>query len=325
MEQRGRIGVAAGPDDDPATPADGAMVDRRDFLLKAAAVAFAGAALPLTGLSSVAVAATPQTTPTRQGRPLPSLHISPQADEDVLIRMQRDLERALAKPIEQRRWGMVIDTRKCVGCSACTVGCSIENRLPPGVVYRPVIDTEIGTYPNVTRRFMPRPCMQCENPPCVAVCPVGATFKRPDGIVAIDYDACIGCRYCIPACPYQARTFDFGENWTDNAATGSIAALALDGGSANEDLPSFEYGEERTRRDGVIPTSPVGNARKCTFCAHRLDKGMLPMCVSTCIGRATFFGDLNDSTALISELAASTNVTRLKEELGTEPKVFYLL
>lgn len=325
MDQRGHVALAADPDVDPATPDDGAMVARRDFLLKAAALAFAGAALPLAGLQSVAVAASPQVAPNRKRQPVPSLHISPQADEDVLIRMQRDLERALAKPIEQRRWGMVVDTRKCVGCSACTVGCAIENRLPPGVVYRPVIDSEIGTYPNVTRRFLPRPCMQCENPPCVAVCPVGATIKRPDGIVAIDYDACIGCRYCIPACPYQARTFDFGANWTDNAAAGPIAALALDGGAANETLPSFEYGEQRTRSDGVIPTSPVGNARKCTFCAHRLDKGMLPMCVSTCIGRATFFGDLNDSNALVSELAASSSVTRLKEELGTEPKVYYLL
>lgn len=325
MDQPGPVAVVAARGDDPATPLGGAKTARRDFLLKAAAVAFAGAALPLAGLKSVAVAAPPQATPTRKTSPVPSLHISPQADEDVLIRMQRDLERALAKPIAQRRWGMVIDTRKCVGCSACTVGCSIENRLPPGVVYRPVIDTEIGTFPNVTRRFLPRPCMQCENPPCVAVCPVGATFKRPDGIVAIDYDACIGCRYCIPACPYQARTFDFGENWTDNAASGPIAALALDGGSANEALPSFEYGKQRIRSDGVVPTSPVGNARKCTFCAHRLNKGMLPMCVTTCIGRATFFGDLNDPDALVTELAADASVMRLKEELGTEPKVFYLL
>ena len=325
MDQRGRVAVDTGPDGSSAAPPDGAMTARRDFLLKAAAAAFAGVALPLVGLKSVAIAAPAAATPTKRPVDLPALHISPQADEDVLIRMQRDLERALAKPIQQRRWGMVIDTRKCTGCSACTVGCSIENKLPPGVVYRPVIDSEIGTYPNVTRRFLPRPCMQCENPPCVAVCPVGATFKRLDGIVAIDYNACIGCRYCIPACPYQARTFDFGANWTDNAASGSAAALALDSGTSNERLPNFEYGAAWSRADGVFPTSPVGNARKCTFCAHRLERGLLPMCVTTCIGRATFFGDLNDETSLVAELAASTNMMRLKEELGTEPKVFYLL
>ncbi len=298
---------------------------RRGFLLKAAGVAFAGAALPLAGLKSVALAAPAPTAPGEGSRPVSPLNISPQADEDVLIRMQRELERAMAKPIEQRRWGMVIDTRKCVGCSSCTIGCSLENKLPPGVVYRPVIDTEIGTYPNVTRRFVPRPCMQCENPPCVSVCPVGATFKRPDGIIEIDYDVCIGCRYCITACPYQARTFDFGAEWTDKAASGAPAGLALDASTVYEHLSAFEYGKEWTRAEGVIPSSPVGNARKCTFCAHRLEVGQLPMCVTTCIGRATFFGDLNDPASLVSELAASPNVTRLKEELGTDPKVFYLL
>ena len=131
--------------------------------------------------------------------------------EDPLIRMQEDLKRALKKPVEQRRWVMLLDLRKCVGCSACTIACIAENKLPPGVVYRPVLEEEIGTYPNVTRRFVPRPCMQCDNPPCVNVCPVNATYKRPDGIVAINYDDCIGCRYCITACPYSARTFDSGR------------------------------------------------------------------------------------------------------------------
>jgi len=304
---------------------NGPLEDRRDFLLKVALAAFAGATLPLVGLKSVAVATAATVPLDKDGQSVPALHISPQADEDVLIRMQRDLERAYAKPMDQRRWGMVIDTRKCVGCSACTVGCSMENKLPPGVVYRPVVDTEMGTYPNVTRRFLPRPCMQCENPPCVPVCPVDATFKRPDGIVEIDYDVCIGCRYCITACPYQARTFDFGEDWTDNAATGPATALALEEASAYEQLPNHEYGEEWSRADGVIPTSPVGNARKCTFCTHRLDQGLLPMCVTTCIGRATFFGDLNDADSLVAELAASPSVVRLKEEVGTEPNVFYLL
>jgi len=324
MNERGGPVLEVRPDGVSSSPDDGTVSGRRDFLLKVAGALVAGAALPVLGLPGTAIAAPSHLT---RGRTdvVPSLHISPQADEDVLIRMQRDLERALAKPIEQRRWGMVIDTRKCVGCSACTIGCSMENKLPPGVVYRPVVDTEIGTYPNVTRRFLPRPCMQCDNPPCVPVCPVNATFKRPDGIVEIDYDACIGCRYCITACPYQARTFDFGANWTDNAAAGPGAALALDGAAEYEHLPNFEYGEQWTRGEGVIPLSPVGNARKCTFCAHRLVEGMLPMCVTTCIGRATFFGDLDDPTSLVAELAASTNVTRLKEELGTEPKVFYLL
>ncbi|MBI4571057.1 MAG: 4Fe-4S dicluster domain-containing protein, partial [Chloroflexi bacterium] len=102
--------------------------------------------------------------------------------------MQEDLQRALEKPVEERTWVMAIDLRKCTGCSACTIACKAENHLPPGVVYMPVIDEEIGEYPNVTRRFMPHHCMQCDDPPCVPVCPVGATYKRPDGIVEIDYN-----------------------------------------------------------------------------------------------------------------------------------------
>ncbi len=232
--------------------------------------------------------------------------------QDVLLRMQEDVKRALAKPQKQRHWVMVIDLRKCVGCHACTIACVAENKLPPGVVYRPVLEEEFGAYPNVTRKFIPRPCMQCDDPPCTAVCPVNATFKRPDGIVAINYDDCIGCRYCIAACPYSARTFDSGRFYT-----GSTPQL-----EAYEKLPNFEYGQAWDRSTGA---SPIGNARKCQFCSHRLDVGMLPACVTTCIGRATFFGDASDSEAFVSQLIASPNVMRLKEEMGTGPNVYYLV
>ncbi|WP_243359478.1 4Fe-4S dicluster domain-containing protein [Fundidesulfovibrio terrae] len=252
-------------------------------------------------------------------------HVKAQPGEDVLIRMQRELVRAMNKPVEKRRWGMVIDTRKCVGCHSCNVGCVMENKLPPGVVYRPVVDLEVGVYPNVGRKFLPRPCMQCDNPPCVPVCPVNATWKRPDGVVEIDYTICIGCRYCITACPYQARTFDFGQDWTGGAATGKDAALALETGRKYQHEPSYEYGTAWQRGEGVIPKSPVGNARKCMFCVHRLEHCQLPMCTTTCIGRATFFGDLSDPKSLVSEQAVSNNAVLLKQELGTAPKVIYLV
>jgi molybdopterin-containing oxidoreductase family iron-sulfur binding subunit len=266
------------------------------------------------GLAVTAAAVAPNVQleePEAAPAPVP-LPILPETGPDnLLLRMQADVRRAMKKPIHERRWGMAIDLRKCIGCSACTIACVAENKLPPGVVYRPVIEEEIGEYPHVARRFIPRPCLQCENPPCVPVCPVKATYTRPDGIVEIDYKACIGCRYCIAACPYGARTADFGEFYSD----GTPARQAY------ETEPSHEYG--RTwRRDGK--GSPAGNARKCHFCIHRLEAGMLPACVTTCVGYATYFGDLNDPESLIHELAGKPNVMRLKEELGTKPKVYYL-
>ncbi|MBI3648475.1 MAG: 4Fe-4S dicluster domain-containing protein [Actinobacteria bacterium] len=279
-------------------------VSRRRFLTEAAATGLGAAAL--IGLQAAKAKANDETVPTNTGLDLP-------ADKDaILVRMQRDLQRALRKPIEERRWGMMIDLRKCIGCSACTVACVAENRLPPGVVYRPVSEVEVGSYPNVARQFLPRPCMQCDDPPCTDVCPVAATYKRPDGVVEIDYDKCIGCRYCIPACPYGARTFDWGENWTE----GTPRAEAYELG------PPPEYGESWGKRSGN--RSPIGNVRKCHFCLHRLNAGMLPACTTTCVGAATYFGDLNDSEALMTQLIGSEHVERLREDKGTEPKVFYL-
>ncbi len=240
---------------------------------------------------------------------------------DVLVRMQEEVQRASARPRSQRRWAMVVDLRKCVGCHSCTVGCVAENKLPPGVVYRPVLEEEAGRYPNVARKFLPRPCMQCDKPSCVDVCPVGATEKRSDGIVTIDYDRCIGCRYCVTACPYGARTFDFGELYVQSTPEGAPLVGRVRA-SAMERSPNFEYGKARPR-DGRA--SPVGNARKCHFCEHRLAQGMLPACVSTCIGRATVFGDANDPESLVSRLIAQPDATRLREDLGTEPRVFYII
>ncbi|MGQ9767276.1 MAG: 4Fe-4S dicluster domain-containing protein [Anaerolineae bacterium] len=242
---------------------------------------------------------------------------------DVLVRMHAELQRALAKPREQRRWVMVIDLRKCVGCHACTIACVAENKLPPGVVYRPVLEEELGTYPNVSQRFIPRPCMQCDNPPCTPVCPVHATWKNEDGVVVMNYDQCIGCRACIAACPYAARTADFGLTYTEGTA--NIAGLIMGQETADdyERAASFEYGKARARKDSH--SSPIGNARKCHFCLHRVNVGELPACVTTCIGRATLFGDANDPDSLVAEMMHRPNVMRLKEEMGTEPRVYYLL
>lgn len=243
-------------------------------------------------------------------------------EEDPLIRMQRDLKRAQSKKPADVKWTMVIDVAKCIGCHACTLGCVAENKLPPGVVYRPVIEEEVGKYPDVRRRFLPRPCMQCQNPPCVKVCPVTATYKNEQGVTVVDYDRCIGCRYCLVACPYSARTSDFGEWYTKKTPDmpGKIFGrkAAAEGYEAH---PATEYGKKWPERGNG---SPIGNARKCHFCLHRLAVGMLPACVTTCVGRATFFGDRNDSECLVYALLGSPRLYRLKEELGTKPAVYYL-
>jgi molybdopterin-containing oxidoreductase family iron-sulfur binding subunit len=206
------------------------------------------------------------------------------------------------------KWGMVIDLRRCVGCDACTIACKRENHTPPGVQYNIVLKEELGKYPNVRPQFIPRPCMQCEKPPCVKVCPVGATQKRPDGIISINYQKCIGCRYCMTACPYGARSFDFGENFYEPM-------------NDFEKQPFYEYNREWSRDK---KKSPVNNVRKCHYCLHRITRGLQPACVETCVGKARYLGDLNDPDSEVNKLIAHRKGFRLKEELGTEPLTYYL-
>lgn len=224
------------------------------------------------------------------------------------------------KSERKHRYGMVIDTRRCVGCDACVVACKQENKTPPGVAYTVVLENGFGERPDDRPLFMTKPCFHCEHPPCVPVCPVGATFKRKqDGIVVVDYDRCIGCRYCIVACPYQARYADFGENYP-----------AVKEDTAWADVPSPEYRQFRKREEGK---SPEGNVRKCTFCLHLQDEngkydkaaGRWPACAKTCTGKAIHFGDFNDPESEVSRLLRERPAIRLKEELGTEPNVYYLV
>jgi Fe-S-cluster-containing dehydrogenase component len=194
------------------------------------------------------------------------------------------------------RYGMVIDLNSCMGCGACMAACSIENRTPywRGEYRTHVADVVKGKYPAVRRVFIPRLCMHCEDPPCVKVCPTKASYRTEEGIVLIDYDKCIGCKYCIIACPYDARYVYHHED--------------------------VEKSEE------IHHDAPYHRVHidKCTFCVHRLEKGKQPACVETCVGEARIFGDLDDPGSDVARLVSSGLAKPFKPEQGTRPKVYYI-
>lgn len=222
--------------------------------------------------------------------------------KDELAIIQEDIKRVMGKP--DTKWAMLIDLRRCTACKACTAGCIAEQKSPPGVIYRPVFEEEMGAFPNVQRRFTPRPCQQCDSPPCVEACPNKgenkATWKAKNGIVMINYNQCIGCGRCVIACPYKARTLDAGALHTEGTPRIEEYDIA----------PTWEYSRKWPRQKNE---SPIGNARKCHFCVHRLRNGMVPMCVSTCICRANFFGDPEDRESLIYKMIKNNKVKVLKE------------
>ncbi|MBC8339036.1 MAG: 4Fe-4S dicluster domain-containing protein [Alphaproteobacteria bacterium] len=187
------------------------------------------------------------------------------------------------------RYAMVIDTRRCSGCHACSVSCKSEYDVPLGGVRSWVEYVEYGDYPDVKRGFLPRLCNQCGAPPCVDVCPIkGATYKREsDGIVVVNDDLCNGCAKCVTACPYDARFM--------NPTKGD---------------PSLTKG--------------VGVADKCDFCLHRIEKGVAPACVNTCPGRARVFGDLNDPDSEVKKLVQGNKTVVLLRDEKTKPRVFYI-
>ncbi|RDB62767.1 4Fe-4S ferredoxin [Gordonibacter sp. 28C] len=205
------------------------------------------------------------------------------------------------------RYGIVIDTKRCVGCHTCAVACKCENNLSKGIWWNRVVtdggtdmDTPSGQFPNNHKKYYTISCQHCENPACVKVCPVGATYKDPEtGVVRQDYDKCIGCRMCMAACPYTGvRSF----NWEEP-----------------------KYSVEFSVGDADVPPHQKHVVEKCTMCWHKLAKGEEPECISACPAFARTWGDLNDPASDVSKLLATRSHEQLLPDRGTNPSVYYLL
>ncbi|HWO89447.1 MAG TPA: 4Fe-4S dicluster domain-containing protein [Gemmatimonadales bacterium] len=221
------------------------------------------------------------------------------------------------------RWGMVIDLDRCTGCGACEIACKSENNIPStphdqavmgrAISWMKVLAEVEGEWPDCRVRFAPRPCMHCDNPPCVKVCPVAATYINPEGLVGQIYARCIGCRYCANACPYTVKYF----NWY---------------------APQWEE-SERAHLNPDVSVRPKGVIEKCTFCHHRLqlaretaaaegrelrESDYQPACAEVCPSGAIIFGDLDNPLHRVFAARHDPRATRLMEDLGTEPKVYYL-
>jgi molybdopterin-containing oxidoreductase family iron-sulfur binding subunit len=230
----------------------------------------------------------------------------------ALVRYGDDAQ-AAAKPAAKTRqgaktaehaWCQVIDLRSCDGCKACTKACQKRHGLREEQTWIKVYemdDNKGGTF------NMPRPCMMCEDPPCLKVCPVGATLRTDEGLVLVDTDTCVGSRACMAACPYEARYF----NW-------------------KEPLPAKRMPMPNTPQ---MPQAKKGTVGKCVLCADRLPQGELPACVSACPMGVLYVGDLvtdvavngQGTTVVLSEFLRANDAIRFKEELGTNPRVWYIL
>ncbi|MFQ6015783.1 MAG: 4Fe-4S dicluster domain-containing protein [Anaerolineae bacterium] len=227
------------------------------------------------------------------------------------------------------RYGMVIDLDRCTGCRACMVACKVENNTPQGIFWMYVFRFEDGKFPDTRVRFMPRPCMHCENPPCTTACPTGARYQREDGLVATDYETCIGTRYCHAACPYGVNYFNWeepaGRYYLDWGAPEASEVSAVTGGAVppydnpNLDLP---YGTEQKGIAGGGHSQGV--IEKCTFCVQRVENGQLPACAEVCPTNVIHFGDLDDPNSEVSKLLKERSSFRLLEKFGTNPKVYYV-
>ena len=216
------------------------------------------------------------------------------------------------------RRGMVIDLEKCIGCRSCVVACKQHNAQPAGTWWNRVVTpgSDFHAVPPVKGReyVLPIHCQHCQNAPCEKVCPVDATYRIEDGSILVDFERCIGCRYCMAACPYGVRQF----NWEDPQK--SMQRYEYQNG--------YTYGYPKDYRlNGRLVYTPrrfKGVVEKCNFCVHYLALGLEPACVRGCPGKARFVGDLDDPNSEVSKMIRDKNGFTLLPEKGTKPNVYYL-
>ena len=208
------------------------------------------------------------------------------------------------------RYGMVIDLNRCVGCQTCTIACKHANDTPPEVQWRRVLDVERGTFPDVERLFMVVGCQHCAEPPCVPVCPTGATKQRADGLVTMDYDTCIGCGYCAVSCPYQARTIGHDKDWYYGEETTQEAHVFHD----------ERQGSPRSARSA---SSASTKRRTRARCRASTSNTRLP--VRPPVSPAPFTSAISTiRNSNVSKLAEENSFFQMHEELGTDPQIKYM-
>jgi molybdopterin-containing oxidoreductase family iron-sulfur binding subunit len=294
----------------------GKLPTRRDFIKTLSAGALGGLALATTGCKREVLEEFLQKH---------FLEMTEEEKKQVIRRLEKsykdkyglDFKVGTTEAVPKTLWGYGLDLSRCIGCRRCVAACVKENnnsRTKPQLQWIRVLRLKKGSLINLEHSehyynpetvpepgyiYMPVQCQQCENPPCVKVCPVKATWKEPDGIVAVDYNWCIGCRYCIAACPYKGRVF----NWAEPNL------------SKEELNPSVHYLGNRPRMKNVV--------EKCTFCVQRTRSGRYPACVEACPTGSRKFGNLLDPDSEIRYIIENKRVFRLKEDFNTEPKFYY--
>ncbi len=296
-------------------------LSRRDFV--------AGAAVTLASVGAGAAALSPlmdaEEVPTAEEFIQKHYRqLTPEDKKEIFARLEAEIDEKYGvqatiddpRPMNGVEFAYVLNIGRCIGCRRCVYACMEENNQSrdPQIQYIRVmklkkgsidLDTSTHDYPENEAAdpnyfYMPVQCQQCRNPPCVKVCPVKATWKEKDGIIVIDYNWCIGCRYCEAACPYHARRF----NWAKPKLS-------------KEDLnPDMAYLSNRPRMLGVM--------EKCTFCLQRTRKGRYPACLEVCPTGARKFGNIRDPESEVRKIVENERVFVLKQELGTLPKFYYV-